>query len=546
MYRQWRECTKAVISGKKPRYKKHAKITEEYLLYARKRLQADPKLGKLYNQNHGIIALRDDFLNDRGTTGAEVIRKEIEAGDHRDVSMNVILIPIATLGCGKTTLGVALNRLFGWQQFQNDNIVGQGNRGPRFVQEVASRLARAPVVFADRNNHQKRERSQFIEDVTKIVPDATLVALHYVHSPNKIETIRQSLRDRVFARGDNHQTIRARFNDPPKIRGIMDGFIGRFQPLDTESYPDCDFDFVIDLDPLAESRDNLDTVISKLLEQYPKIFRHPDDMPTGADLDEAIHWARNDYKPESTNYSLDYNNFNNNGQVAGGAALARKQKHPDPTLSGQPSSKRSSSGKVKKPAKTEYFAVTVPADRIMAILTTLFANMPPARAFLFRQMQQMNRIQKEFHVTLMHRVHAGSHAAKWAEYEAAHKAATEKVADSAAGEASEGNNSTTIAADPGVMGKCGVQLERVVWDRRIMAFVVRLVPVEGEGNREWESVNRVAHITVGTAGPEVKPKESNDLLAKWLDGEAVEGLDDEKVTGHVVLEGVVKAVMQRH
>jgi tRNA ligase len=58
MYRQWRECTKAIINGWSPKYKKHQKITEEYLLYARRQLAKDRNLGKAYNQNHGIIAMR--------------------------------------------------------------------------------------------------------------------------------------------------------------------------------------------------------------------------------------------------------------------------------------------------------------------------------------------------------------------------------------------------------------------------------------------------------------------------------------------------------
>ncbi|CRK36139.1 hypothetical protein BN1708_016504, partial [Verticillium longisporum] len=44
MYRQWRECTKAMISGKPPKFRKHVQITEEYLLYARKRLATDKNL----------------------------------------------------------------------------------------------------------------------------------------------------------------------------------------------------------------------------------------------------------------------------------------------------------------------------------------------------------------------------------------------------------------------------------------------------------------------------------------------------------------------
>lgn len=56
-------------------------------------------------------------------------------------------------------------------------------------------------------------------------------------------------------------------------------------------------------------------------------------------------------------------------------------------------------------------------------------------------------------------------------------------------------------------------MNQVVFDDRIMAIVVRLI----DENRQWECVNRVAHITVGTRDGSVKPKESNDLLDKWLD-----------------------------
>ena len=38
MYRQWRECTKALIGSRQPKYKKHKKITEEYIDFARRQL----------------------------------------------------------------------------------------------------------------------------------------------------------------------------------------------------------------------------------------------------------------------------------------------------------------------------------------------------------------------------------------------------------------------------------------------------------------------------------------------------------------------------
>lgn len=74
-----------------------------------------------------------------------------------------------------------------------------------------------------------------------------------------------------------------------------------------------------------------------------------------------------------------------------------------------------------------------------------------------------------------------------------------------------------------------------------MAIVVRLVD---EG---WECTNTVAHITVGTRSIDVKPKESNDLLEKWLEvgsGEA-SGISDIAIDGRLIIDGIVKGVLSR-
>jgi tRNA ligase len=295
MYRQWRECTKSMISGKPPRYKKHVKITEEYLLFARKRLAADRGLADAYRQNHGIIALRNDFLKEKNLKGSDIIRQEYAEGSSasQDVEKDVILVPIATIGCGKTTIAVALTHLFGWGHVQNDNIMGKG-RPPRFTAEVLGQLAQKPVVFADRNNAQRHERKQLIEDVQRQLKSARQVALHYVHSREAIDHIRKVTHKRVLTRGDNHQTIQAA-TDQDKVIGIMEGFIRRFEPVDMERSPDDSFDAVIDLDPALSSRDNLETVISQLHDIYPKLFT---DMPTSEDLDDAITFALSEYKPD--------------------------------------------------------------------------------------------------------------------------------------------------------------------------------------------------------------------------------------------------------
>jgi tRNA ligase len=311
MYRQWRECTKALIAAKPPRFKKHVKITEEYLLYARKRLAENKNLAHEYQNNHGIIQLRDDFLKEKNLKGSDIIREEYAAngGAPQDVSKDVILVPIATLGCGKTTIAVALQQLFGWGHVQNDNIVGKG-RPPRFTKEVLTQLEDKPVVFADRNNAQKHERKQILDDVRNQYPEIRLVALNFVHTPESIAKIRVVTQNRVFSRGDNHQTIQAA-TDRNKVVGIMEGFIHRFESLNPYSQPDDGFDAVIDLDPTQDSRHNLETVVAQLHNTYPKLFN---DMPTSEDLDEAIKFALSDYKPDIRHEIGDRGPKNNRNQ----------------------------------------------------------------------------------------------------------------------------------------------------------------------------------------------------------------------------------------
>ena len=62
-----------------------------------------------------------------------------------------------------------------------------------------------------------------------------------------------------------------------------------------------------------------------------------------------------------------------------------------------------------------------------------------------------------------------------------------------------------------------------------MAIVARLLDPEGQ----WECINKVAHVTIGTRDDAVKPKESNDLLARWLE----EGAGDDSGIGDLVFEG---------
>lgn len=522
MYRQWRECTRALIAGKPPRYKKHVQITKDYLEYARRRFIEDQGLAKKFNANHGIIKLRDDFLRERGLTGADIIRREQENGalENQQVKNNIVLVPIATIGCGKTTLALALVKLFGWGHFQNDNVKAKKGRGQIFADTISAMLVTNQVVIADRNNHQKREREQLINDISKTASEARFVALHYVHDRSNYDDIRKATRGRVLARGDNHQTIQAGSKGQDEIIDIMEGFMHRFQPADNSDAPDENFDLIIHIDPVAESRENLEVIISKLYETYPALFEGRE-MPTNADMDDAIQWAMNDYKPD---FKMDLSRGGNSQQAKHANAVSQK----------------APAG--KKQPRMEYFSVRLNTQRVNSILDAAFRGQNAETARLYRNLQQSRRVQHEFHVTLMHRASAADNTAYWDKLVQLHSHFQQAESNKGSWEPE--------------LGKCAVQLERIVWDNRIMCFVVRLdgsatVQAQGDGGAAeqitFETVNPVAHVTVGTASQDIKPRESNDLLQRWLnEGSGGEtGIYELSVKGSAILEGSVRGVLGR-
>jgi tRNA ligase len=535
MYRQWRECTKQMIGGKPPRYKKHTKVTKAYLDYVRARFAQEPGLAKAYNMNHGIIKMREDFLANQGVSGADIIQQEIMNGDVelKNVANNIVLVPIATIGCGKTTLALALVKLFGWGHFQNDNVKVKKGRPQVFADTIASQLITKSVVIADRNNHQKREREQLINDISRQNKHVRFVALHYVHDRSTYDAIREATRDRVLTRGDNHQTIQAVSKGSNEIVEIMDGFMQRFQPCDTSDAPDDHFDLVIDMDPTVDSRENLEVIISKMYETYPALFKDVN-MPNNADMDNAINWAMNDYKPD---FKIDLSRGGNN---KGSSHHGNQNQNPNKR---QIQTQSQHEAKPKKQPKMEYFSVHLPTQPINSILDTLFADQDNDTARLYKQLKNTRRIQSEFHVTLIHRASAPQNQAYWDKLLKLNDASHQNV------------DSAKEASEP-ELGKCGVHLERLIWDSRIMCFVVRL---DGSGTLQvdskaspateelaFESVNPVAHVTVGTANQSIKPKESNDLLQRWLTEDSTDsGIGELTVKGHVVLDGIVRGVFSR-
>ncbi|KAK6335559.1 hypothetical protein TWF696_002330 [Orbilia brochopaga] len=523
MYRGWREVTKQIISGHEPRFKKHVAITNKYIIYAREQLRKNPGLGKAFMQNHGIIAMRDGFLASEGVSGHDIIKREEEAGEGK--AKSIVLVPIATLGCGKTTVALGLVKLFDCGHIQNDNITVKKGKPMAFARNIAIELNSHSIVIADRNNHQKREREQLIHDVQAINRDVRFVALHYVHNrpgdENLYQKIREVTRKRIFDRGDNHQTIHSGVGDANTIMGIMEGFLSRFQPLDTDTEPDSLFDNVIELDPLADSRENLETVVGQLHELYPHLLG--EDMPSAGDLDEAIEFALSEYKPD-----VQHTIKGGNGPRAIEAPPSNtgsSSQNNTTNNNNKPSRNSPAPGKKNKQPAVEYFAVNVPASYVTAALDQAFSNQPAEIRQLYTQLKTTRRVQTAFHITMAHRANYKRQPELWEHY-------TKLQQELKPGETK--------------MDYLQVKMERVVWDNRVMAIVASLVDDKGH-----ECGNEVMHITVGTADDRIKPRESNDLLARWrerrgdLEGVGIRELALGKDGDGVVCDGVLSAVIGR-
>ncbi|CAJ0908912.1 10952_t:CDS:2, partial [Entrophospora sp. SA101] len=115
MYRELREVTKAIINGKPPRFK--YKLTQEYNVWVKEKLKTEPDIFKGYLKNQGIFRIREMFLNDLKLTGDALNSDKLAKLDNDQINKELkktLIITVASIGCGKTSLSTALTKLFGF------------------------------------------------------------------------------------------------------------------------------------------------------------------------------------------------------------------------------------------------------------------------------------------------------------------------------------------------------------------------------------------------------------------------------------------------
>ncbi|KAK9459644.1 RNA ligase-domain-containing protein [Lipomyces oligophaga] len=497
MYRGWREATRAMLENRKVRLKKHKAITIEYLNFAKLYFQQSPDSASMYENNYGIVKLRKAFLHYYGKEASQIINDERPEDEDevelcsdarspltfrvriqlKDQDYKYIIVPVATIGCGKTTLSVALHHLLGWGHIQNDNITGKGGKAKIFCTKIAESLKSQPVCIADRNNHLKKERLQIWNDMPDIMPTERIryIAIHFLHNTQSREEILKTTFNRVQKRGNNHQTIQAATDTQDKVQKIMSGFLTRFQPVDVRFTPDRDmFDLVIDLPINAPLEINLRRIIDLISEKYPCLINR---TISDRELDESIRVAL-DYAPARDQVNSAFRTEKSIKRSAKENPANPKQQNLELPL-------------IKR-KKLNYVALAIPDPELFKALVPKLLRKHGADCTFWNFLLENKRVQSEFHVTLMHVSESKIQEDIWEFY-------VKKVEAGALAEYSFD-----------ITGKS------IIWDSRVMLVEVHLT---AKDTGIPLSPTQKFHITIGTAETLIKPVEAGLLLKDIMNRE---------------------------
>lgn len=210
-----------------------------------------------------------------------------ERGDDRQEKY--VITAVSVVGCGKTTLFIALNQLFNWGHIQNDDM--KKPKPTNLMDAANNLLGSEDVVMIDRNNHMCRERTQLLEGMNHREENLQYICLNFWPKTTTSNDLLRIVRPRVLdrTRGNRHPTIK-NTTSPGQIGGIIGGFVKRFQPVNSKRKPDKLFDLIIDLDVALKTTDKLQLVLSLLHEKYPLLVPQ---IPSSQSIENAVAIAIN-------------------------------------------------------------------------------------------------------------------------------------------------------------------------------------------------------------------------------------------------------------
>ncbi|KAF9362429.1 hypothetical protein BGX34_006199 [Mortierella sp. NVP85] len=602
MYREWREVTKHIwsVEVKKAKSSKTSTavaaaaaekddqvqpmttrikypLTRAYIVFIKDLIQKQPELFAGYSKNQGIIAIREMFLKEWDSKSKKEQDSLLKVTYNNDSTQNedfqrTVLIPIATIGCGKTTVSVALSKLFGWVHVSSDDFHHvRRNAGTKFIQEVVNQLKDNLVVIADRNNHESLHRQRIMEAVREVYPKTRFVALHWSHDDLPIIRIRELEIERVKHRGNNHQSMTPDYC--PEFETIIQMFLKTFTPLNPLIEPDSNFRNVVEC-KVGESS-------QVFVERIVKEFAVPtlgaggignNAVPTAKEIEEAVRYAIEDWKPARVT-SGEVEKFHKQKQASQASLLESKKAAAIDNAASAPSAK------VRKLKEPRYMAIAIDAGSVLRFIDELTgpestvedANELKLLREQINAWKMENRIGIHQHVTLVHssaRKDANPNRAQraeelWRKYTeeitGASRTSTPAASVSGtpvatplttaeqeedgfitvkksgrAGRATQSSaparpdkTATVASAEPAAAAissadgnqdredlRATATVEYLVWTKRIMALQVSSAKRVKDGT-PCDHTQGTLHITVGTASDQVKPVESNEMLRLW-------------------------------
>ncbi|KAI9004108.1 RNA ligase-domain-containing protein [Gaertneriomyces semiglobifer] len=482
MFREWREVTNRVRSGKDSTFKPRFQLTKQYIAWVKTKLRTRPELFRDYGNQKGIIAVRNLFLQEAHIDGigehiVREARKTTEDTPRQAGAFGkekVLIIPIAIIGAGKTLLARILTFLYPakFGHIQNDNINGK-RPAPRFAQEIISQFDSKDFVIADKNNHYFQHRQDIIEAFRSSYPGGLVIALDWgIEKMVKdlgLEQLVNICAQRVLQRGENHQSLTpSRAKD---FKQIIRSFAMKRDALDLRGPADKGIDEVIALSLTDSPEQHLKKILPTLGLALPTAEGFQKALDEALTVTETV---RKEVKDMS----------------------AQK--------------------------KTRYYGISIDKTfDIAKFVDEVFSKHPEADRTFWDELQNARLPEqkaKGWHITLCMKGKGGPTAEELcATYEAQIK---RYITD----------NSGSIQQDPGGRTTAGpsvsVDVEELVWDDRIICLSVSLP----DGVR---CMNPVPHITVCTQDG-VQPVTSNEVLG-WVK----EGTADGKVRGRIKLPAAV-------
>ncbi|KAJ1812225.1 trna ligase, partial [Coemansia sp. RSA 2598] len=475
MFREWREITSRIIAEKP--FKTRYPLSKIYVEWVKKEIKRDPSAFENF-VTKGVLGTRRRFLEYyESLDGSKPIEIESTA------DKKLLLFPVATIGCGKTTVCLALSRLFGFAHIQNDNIKNKKKGHDKFNNAVIGAFDKADMVIADRNNHLAVLRESLTNAVRQELPNCQLVALYWSHENASAAKILEKTKGRILKRGDNHQLLVASL---PNVNQIMHKFVNTFMPLDTDSSADSLVDDVVELDPMAESSQNLRVAVDYLCKTFPDMCKRPTEQEIDAALQEAL-----EYKPDILFNSKENKQATDDSNKKKGKNNKEKEKEKGP--------------------KQPLFIGLVPTE---CNVTKWFRDQMNGRPDIdwtrFKDLVGQGNNNHKRHITLAHTAHNKDGQMKkvyegymslFTEDKSAHELTVKCTADYAV---SNGNIAALRISSMEVEGDAS-GLPETVLDPQCSG------EAGASGSRAIRGNNPIPHITLGTDG-KTKPVASNDIL----------------------------------